>query len=150
MDITYNGVQQKVDVKGAPNQTTATNEIVARMFLINILNTVLISPGEVSDVNVIGTENGVTTVELTLVFGDRYVERLKSASLPVDLMENRSVKITAEYDAEMNVKSASLKLSTDYEYNGQRYDVKIFTIVNAFKEGKLTGITPVKPKSIEE
>ncbi len=150
MDITYNGVQQKVDVKGAPNQTTATNEIVARMFLINILNTVLISPGEVSGVNIIGTQNGVTTVELELVFGDRYVERLKSASLPVNLMKNRLVKITAEYDAEMNVKSATLKLSTDYEHNGQKYDVNILTIVNSFGEGKLTGITPVKPKSIEK
>ena len=109
----------------------------------------LVSPGEVSDVNVIGTENGVPTVELDLVFGDRYVERLKSASLPVELIENRSVKITAEYDSEMNVKSATLKLSTDYEYNGQKYDVNIFTIVNSFKEGKLTGITPVKPKSAE-
>ena len=109
----------------------------------------LVSPGEVSDVNVIGTENGVTTVELDLVFGDRYVERLKSASLPVELMENKSVKITAEYDSEMNVKSATLKLNTDYEYNGQKYDVNIFTIVNSFKEGKLTGITPVKPKSAE-
>lgn len=149
MDITYNGAQQKIDVKGAPNQTTATNEIVARMFLINILNLMLVSPGEVSDVNVIGTQNGVTTVELALVFGEKYDERLKSASLPVDLMENRTVTITAEYDAEMNVKSATLKLSTDYEYNGQKYDVKIFTIVNSFKEGKLTGITPVKPKSVE-
>lgn len=149
MDIIYNGSQQKVKQKGTPAQTTATNEIVARMFLINILNTVLISPSEIKGIEVTDTSNDVITVEMDLVFGDRYVERLKSASLPIDLMYNKSVKMTVEYDKSMDAKSVILKLSTDYEYDGKNYHVSIFTIVGSFKNGNVSSIKPVKPNESE-
>lgn len=148
MSIIYNGAQQKIAVSGSTSQSTDTNEIVARMYLINILNLVLISPNDVTSVAVKDTTGDVTTVEFDIAFGERYIDRIKAA-VPSDKISNTSAKITAEFDKDMNVISVSFAMSADSAYAGYTYTIKGETIIKSFKDGDVSGITTVKPGSSE-
>ena len=146
MSIIYNGAQQKIAIKNGASQATDTNEIVARMFLINMLNPLLISANDVSSVTVKGTANDVTTVEFELVFGDRYLDKIKAA-VPSNQISNTSAKITAEFDKDMNVISVHFTMSADSYYAGYTYNIKTETVIKDFKDGDLSAVTPVKPGS---
>ena len=122
MSIIYNGAQQKIAISGSTSQSTDTNEIVARMYIINILNLVLISPNDVTNVAVKDTVDDVTTVEFELAFGEKYINRMKAA-VPSDKISNTSAKITAEFNKDMDVISVSFKMSADSAYAGYTYTI---------------------------
>jgi hypothetical protein len=113
-----------------------------------MLNPLLISANDVSSVTVKGTANDVTTVEFELVFGDRYLDKIKAA-VPSNQISNTSAKITAEFDKDMNVISVSFAMSADSAYAGYTYTIKGETIIKSFKDGDVSGITTVKPGSSE-
>lgn len=146
MTISYNGAQQKIAVSDGTTQSVDTNEIVARMYLTNILNLVLVSPSDVTNVTVKDTVNDVTTVEFELTFGDKYLDRIK-AMVPSNDISNTSAKITAEFDKDMNVVSVTFAMSADSTYVGYTYSIKGNTIIKDFKDGDVSSITPVKPGS---
>lgn len=146
MSVIYNGAQQKIAVSGGTSQSTDTNEIVARMYLINILNLVLISPNDVTSVEVKNTEGDVTTVEFELAFGERYINRIKAA-VPSDKISNAYARVTAEFDKDMNVINVSLTMSADSAYAGYTYTIKGDTLIKDFRDGDVSGVTAVKPGS---
>lgn len=146
MSIIYNGAQQKIAISGSTSQSTDTNEIVARMYIINILNLVLISPNDVTNVAVKDTVDDVTTVEFELAFGEKYINRMKAA-VPSDKISNTSAKITAEFNKDMDVISVSFKMSADSAYAGYTYTINGDTIIKDFADGDVSGITTVKPGS---
>ena len=88
----------------------------------------------------------MTTVEFELVFGDRYLDKIKAA-VPSNQISNTSAKITAEFDKDMNVISVHFTMSADSYYAGYTYNIKTETVIKDFKDGDLSAVTPVKPGS---
>lgn len=143
IDLIYNGSQQKVSITGGGSQTTETNEILARMYLINLLNPVLITTGDITSVTVKETKDDVTTVEFKLVFGDKFAERFESMGLSADIT-NGSARMIVEFDKDMNVISVKFKVSGDCVTMGQSFSIKGETILKDFTDGDVSAINPVK------
>lgn len=146
MSIVYNGAQQKIAVKGGASQSTDTNEIIARMYLMNILNPVLYSANDVTGITVKGTENDVTTVEFEFVLDDRFENRFASLGIAAEI-SNGSVKMTVKFDKEMNVTYVHYKMSGEAKTMGQTIRMEGETILKDFAAGDVSGITTVKPGS---